>query len=55
MPSGIYYRSHEINKDLAIPNQKALFDPFTSDGRMGFDLAFQRYVIENSNELPKTN
>ena len=53
MPSGIYYRSHEINKDLSIPNQKALFDPFTSDGRMGFDLAFQRYVIESSNKLPK--
>lgn len=42
MPSGIYYRSHEINKDLSIPNQKALFDPFTSDGRNGFWLSISK-------------
>lgn len=46
-PTGIYYRNFELNpEESKKANMKFIKDPFHNLGRMGFDLAFQRFVIE---------
>lgn len=46
----IYRRNHEMEPDCKVVDEKAFQDPFHDLGRMTMDLAFQRFVIEQSEE-----
>lgn len=47
---GIFFRNHEKEKGMKKVNQIQFFDPFHDLGKMTVDLAFQRFVIEQSDE-----
>ncbi len=49
----IYRRNHEMEPDCKPVDESVFQDPFHDLGRMVIDLAFQRFVIENSPEKPE--